>query len=187
MKTDQRQRHPSPRCQPEFHQWGFWTYSEPGSCRQQRECNRCQATETRPGPHTWGQWTYIDLPESWRQQRQCQRCPAEERRINQPDDPTEQLKLRLVARLQAGENIRLIFDELVAAAAPDTGRTIAQYQARATLSPALLQAIGPEVAGRLNEGELEGLIREELSQNYQDYVLFPDEWVMKVLDTAKTT
>ncbi len=177
-------KHPE-RCR--SHQWGFWSYIDPDSCRQERVCRRCQATETRQGPHTWGWWTYVDLPGSWQQQRSCQRCGAQEERLNQPADATEQLKLHLAARLQAGETIQAVFDELVTAAPVGTGRTIAQYQAKAILGAAALVAVAEEIGQRLQEGEPEEVIKTQLITLYGDYVLFPQDWASRVLEQVKVS
>lgn len=169
----------------ELHQWGFWAYISPDSCRQERVCQHCQKRQMRPGPHTWGRWIYFNLPDSWRQRRVCRRCGAQEERLNQPADATEQLKLRLAARLQAGETVQAVFDELVAAAPVGTGRTIARYQAKAILGAAALPVVTEEIGSHWQADAQEEVIKAQLISRYGDYVLFPQEWVNRVLEQVK--
>lgn len=166
----------------ESHRWSCWTYLSPDSCRQERVCQHCQKRQTRTGPHAWGPWGYVNLPDSWRQRRVCRRCGAQEERLNQPADAAEQLKLRLTARLQAGETVQAVFDELVAAAPVETGRIMAQYQAKAILGAAALPVVTEEIGSHWQADMPEEVIKRQLITRYGDYVLFPQEWASRILD-----
>ncbi len=169
----------------EPHQWGCWTYLSPDSCRQERVCQHCQKRQTRTGTHAWGPWGYVNLPDSWRQRRVCRRCGAQEERLNQPADAAEQLKLRLTARLQAGEALQAVFDELVAAASVETGRIMAQYQAKAILGAAALPVVTEEIGSRWQADMPEEAIKRQVISRYGDYVLFPQEWASRILEQVK--